>query len=683
MAMLMDPIAHLDNTVRRKFKKLFDNLGDDYCIRSPVLESLAIAPLLLQGPDNSWLFMGYYPSNPDPQVLSKYLNFNQYLAKYDTQGVRLLAVTDTGRTMFDPVTAELDTVVYVERKAFFNNGQALIKDALTFYSKERSDAIKKKLFPESYINPVCILKKPKSHHDTSARISHQFLDYDQEIAAKLDLLDDSSINDPKASEENSIRLINGVAGSGKTLILINRALTYCQKYPEHKVLMLIHNNPIVAEIKTKIVEFKRSFPDNLEICTFHSYAYRLNQQIFGRTQVEYDEKKITGRLDAAMLFNKQNQYFYQLLLSSSQLVSELEFISDFLITSEDDYLKIERHGRGFALNKAQRQNVWQLYLLARKTLTNRSYVYWASMMIKDLCLLADLEEHIQQHRHQHEHILIDEAQFFAPSWLFLVKKLLTPDGKLYICADPNQGFLKSRLSWKSLGLNVAGRTKKLKHSYRTTYEILLAANTLLNLLDEDSDDFVKPSFEDMEHGEKPLVIYSSSQQDEIQRLSNELKVILNQGHLAPDHIAPDHIAPDHIAPDHIIVLCSEVHKTYKVKDALESRLGKGTVVNCSNSTELKGNLKGKIRVMTINSCTGVEGILTFVIGVGYLIQNSNAIELNDDERKEIFQQSMRKLYVAMTRASQRLVLFSTVPLPEQMQDYVALEIEANEQAATQ
>lgn len=654
MAILIDSIAHLDNSVRRKFKKLFENLSDDYCVRSPMLESLAIAPLLLQGPENGWLFLGYYKSNPGIEVLTKYLNFNQYLSKYDMQKVRLLAVTETGSTMFDETAPELDSVTYIERKAFFNNGGSIISELLTSFSKERSDAIKKKLFPESYINPVCMLKKPKSHHDNFARLSHQFLDCDQEMAAKLDLQDNSLASELKSSEENQVRLINGVAGSGKTLILINRALMYCQKHPQHKVLLLIHNKPIVAEIKSKIKEFKNSIPDNLQICTFHSYAFRLNQKVFGRTKVEYDEKKITARLNAAQLLSKQNQYFYQLLLSPSQLVSELEFISDFLIASEQDYLKIGRHGRGFALNKAQRQNVWQLYLQAQEILTNRSYLYWASMMIKDLCLHSDLQQHIQQY----EHILIDEAQFFAPSWLFLIKKSLTSNGKLFICADPNQGFLKSRLSWKSLGLNVAGRTKKLEHSYRTTYEILLAANTLLNLLDEDSDDFVKPRFEDMEHGEKPLVINSSSPQDETKRLANELKVILEQGN---------------IDPDKIIVLCSGAHKTYKVKDELESCLGKCTVVNCSNSNELKEDLKGKIRVMTINSCTGVEGILTFVIGAGYLIQKSNAIELSEDERKEIFQESIRKLYVAMTRASQRLVLFSTLPLPEQLRDFVTVE----------
>ena len=52
-----------------------------------------------------------------------------------------------------------------------------------------------------------------------------------------------------------ITLINGVAGSGKTLILINRALLYCKKYPEKQVLLIIHNKPVTSDIQYRIDEW--------------------------------------------------------------------------------------------------------------------------------------------------------------------------------------------------------------------------------------------------------------------------------------------------------------------------------------------------------------------------------------------------------------------------------------------
>ncbi len=65
-----------------------------------------------------------------------------------------------------------------------------------------------------------------------------------------------------------------------------------------------------------------------------------------------------------------------------------------------------------------------------------------------------------------------------------------------------------------MGLNVRGRTKRLNHSYRTTYEIMVAANALLDGLEGNPEDYVKPDYEKMARGHKPHLIYSRNAQDE-------------------------------------------------------------------------------------------------------------------------------------------------------------------------
>ena len=80
---------------------------------------------------------------------------------------------------------------------------------------------------------------------------------------------------------------------------------------------------------------------------------------------------------------------------------------------------------------------------------------------------------------QYECVMIDEAQFFAPIWFDIVRQITkTQSGHLFIVADPTQGFLGRRSSWKSLGIDARGKTQNIRRSYRTTHEILNFATLL-------------------------------------------------------------------------------------------------------------------------------------------------------------------------------------------------------------
>lgn len=95
-------------------------------------------------------------------------------------------------------------------------------------------------------------------------------------------------------------------------------------------------------------------------------------------------------------------------------------------------------------------------------------------------------------------------------------------------------------------------------------------------------------------------------------------------------------------------------------------MGKNTVINCHVPKEL-GTLGDKIRVMRINSFTGMEAGVIFVLGVDGLLDQVNNLDLNEEEKAVIYQESTRKLYVVMTRAGQKLVLFSAEKLPDSVE----------------
>ena len=75
-------------------------------------------------------------------------------------------------------------------------------------------------------------------------------------------------------------------------------------------------------------------------------------------------------------------------------------------------------------------------------------------------------------------VLVDEAHTFSPSWFRCCTAALKDpeNGDLTIVSNGSQNFYQRRqFSWKSVGIKVQGRTKKLSQNYRNTEEILSAA----------------------------------------------------------------------------------------------------------------------------------------------------------------------------------------------------------------
>jgi superfamily I DNA/RNA helicase len=649
MAIFVDSLVNISDKHRRKIKQVFEGLNDSYIIRTPVLAERTPAQVVIEGSNQSWLFLSCHDSKPDEKSLSQFIEISNRLQEKGFSEVKYLAIvpdyTPTTDFFYKPVKG----VVILDRDEFIANGLSLIQKNMIACDNKKSDFIRSELISESVINTECTTRRPIQRHDNTAQLKAFFLNYDQEAATKLDMFD--ADRDADDGEELSVRLINGVAGSGKTLILINRAILYCKKYPDKTTLLLIHNKPITKDIEFKFDKYLGEKPKNLLIKTFHSFAFSQNliannlkflAAIFDIQKSDFLLKNLTP---------ENEEIFISLKLNEHQILSEFEYINDHLIADEKIYLEMERQGRGFSIQQSQRKLLWILYEKAMERVRSHKKGYLASLYIRELCFDPQLNDKLKKY----DHILLDEAQFFFPSWLELVKKSLNRDGQLFMCADPNQGFLKSKLSWKSIGLNVRGRTKKLSYSYRTTIEILSAANALLELLKENSEDYLKPDFEKMEHGNKPKVIYSRTLQDEIQRFLNELKFCIQYGDI-PLH--------------QIMILCSDSYSPWGLKKMIEGHVGAGSVANYMDKADIENLTGDKMKLVTINSCTGMESGMTFVLGAGDLLNKHRNLDLLEDEKDIVRSESYRKLYVAMTRAGQRLVVFSTDRFPEQLTPYL-------------
>jgi superfamily I DNA/RNA helicase len=70
-----------------------------------------------------------------------------------------------------------------------------------------------------------------------------------------------------------------------------------------------------------------------------------------------------------------------------------------------------------------------------------------------------------------------------------------------------------------------------------------------------------------------------------------------------------------------------------------------------------------LRLANLETATGLEAEVVFLLGMENLLAVPAPDEILDEILKTKLEADARKLYMAMTRASRRLVLVSTAPVP--------------------
>lgn len=75
----------------------------------------------------------------------------------------------------------------------------------------------------------------------------------------------------------------------------------------------------------------------------------------------------------------------------------------------------------------------------------------------------------------------------------------------------------------------------------------------------------------------------------------------------------------------------------------------------------------QIRVCQLGSATGLESPIVFLVGIHRLLEAEGSLRLSEEERAEQIRDNTRKLYMAMTRAGQRLVVTYVGKVPSALE----------------
>jgi hypothetical protein len=265
--------------------------------------------------------------------------------------------------------------------------------------------------------------------------------------------------------------IGGSAGTGKTIVALHRAVQLLRRYPDHRVLLTTFSETLAERLREQVRKLLTTTPslrERLDVQPLATMASRL----YG---LEHGAPKIAVREQILPWLEEAAQKHGATRFSSHFLWSEWLYVVDgWQLTDWESYRVVPRIGRKTRLAEAPRRLLWNVFAEVLERLR-------ASGMMTEAQIYAALARDMHNRaRPPYEHIVVDEAQDISiPQLRFLAAIGLRETEGLFFAGDLGQRIFQPAFSWKAVGVDIRGRSRVLKVNYRTSHEIRRRADGLL------------------------------------------------------------------------------------------------------------------------------------------------------------------------------------------------------------
>lgn len=309
-----------------------------------------------------------------------------------------------------------------------------------------------------------------------------------------------------------------------------------------------------------------------------------------------------------------------------------DVIEGWGIATLEEYLALERRGRGVPLQPKLREALWSLYKTWTTLMAQERYITWPQLRCKALSVVQQLA------KPPYHAVVIDEAQDLSPVALrFLLALVPNLDG-VYLTADASQSLYQRGFSWKQIhtDLKVTGRTLLLKRNYRNTEQIVAACATILDGTAAGDAECLSQEPSGYQ-GSTPTIILTDSFEQE-SRLIHSFFVDAVKHHRLPLHGGA--------------VLCP----TGAIGKAIAQRLEKqGLDARFVSGNEIDLNAT-YVKVMTLHSAKGLEFPFVAVVGLREGTLPHIGADLPEDETTSTLNAQLRLFYVGCSRAMRSLMV---------------------------
>ncbi|MEV6804983.1 UvrD-helicase domain-containing protein [Streptomyces sp. NPDC051132] len=429
--------------------------------------------------------------------------------------------------------------------------------------------------------------------------------------------------------------VTGGPGTGKTVVALHRVKHLLGHLRDgDRILLTTYTNALVNALRAGLESLvdDPELHGRVDITTVDAFAGRVVAGAPGavtlRPLLSNEEESRWGKAAKATGFGGSAQFL-------AQEYRHVILAQD--IRSLAEYEAADRRGRGSRLTAAERPLVWETVERFTADLAADGCRTW-------LQTCAEAARLLEEKGPRYRHVVVDEAQDLHPAqWRLLRAAVPARPDDLFIAGDPHQRIYDAKVSLKSLGIKVTGRSVKLRKNYRSTQEILRWSTALLigrpiaQLEDENRNETLL-GYRSALHGDGPAVHVAATEEAELDALVAQVRAWLDAGVGAGE-----------------IGVSARFNRTCakavgRLKDA-------GIPATTLRSTDTAGEA-ATVRVGTMHSFKGLEFRCVAVIGVtGDALPFPKAItppEVDTKQHETDLMSERCLLFVACTRARDSL-----------------------------
>jgi len=438
--------------------------------------------------------------------------------------------------------------------------------------------------------------------------------------------------------------VSGSAGTGKTIVALHRAVHLARSNPDARVLLTTFSDTLAHALRVKLRRLISNEPrlaERLEVHAIDGIGERLYEMHIARPMIATREHVRQLLTDASG--KKGSQRF-----APRFLLGEWEDVVDaWQLHTWEDYRDVKRLGRKTRLSEQQRLALWEVSELAKQGLTEQGLVTRAEMF-------SQLAEKLQTRRNPpFDFAVVDEAQDIGVAQLRFLSALGggRPNA-LFFAGDLGQRIFQTPFSWKSLGVDVRGRSQTLRINYRTSHQIRMQADRLLGPEVSDVDGNVEDrrGAVSVFNGPEPDIRVFDGSEQEIEVVGAWIAERISEG----------------VAPHEIGIFVRSAEQIDRATEAAKASVTPFKVLDEHMETSTDA-----LSVSTMHLAKGLEFRAVIVMACDdEVIPLQERIEsvADDADLQEVYDTERHLLYVACTRARDYLLLTSVDPASEFVDD---------------
>jgi mRNA-degrading endonuclease RelE of RelBE toxin-antitoxin system len=434
--------------------------------------------------------------------------------------------------------------------------------------------------------------------------------------------------------KGAARVLGG-AGTGKTVVAMHRARHLANTvFTENKdrILFTTYTGNLAQNVEEMLSTLCPECKDRIEAVHLHSWAARFMKSHGAGFDIAYGED-LDACWEQAWTDAEETAFDVGFLRQEWDQVIQANGIETLA-----EYLKVPRTGRGHTLTRRQRGRVWKVFERYLDVLKTRGKQEW-------LQAIRATRQYLEENKPTlpYRAVVVDEAQdFHAEEWKLI--RALVPAGlnDLFLVGDAHQRIYGRKVALSRCGIQIQGRSSKLRINYRTTEQIRAWAMAMLQGVEVDDLDGERDTaqgYRSLLSGAQPNHLHFPTSEKEQEFLSKELKELLKDRR--PEEI------------------CIVARTTKMLKDDYQALL-KSMGITHTVLEKNKVGAGGGIRLATMHRVKGLEFPVMILAGMNSKTMPLRVTSVEGDPTSKAEHENRERslLFVAATRARDQLIVTS-------------------------